>query len=109
MRVSRLWRDLKNRKWFGFGHDMESQPRLGDLALFCPSCPQPGINMPLHWEEKYARQVNQYYLLCGTHTLGAGRYTWQLTYLVCRPGQIDHIESWPVLHLRAVQVPWLAV
>ncbi|KAG2738071.1 hypothetical protein P692DRAFT_201731898, partial [Suillus brevipes Sb2] len=63
MRVSRLWRDLKNRKWFGFGHDMESQPRLGDLALFCPSCPQPGINMPLHWEEKYARQVNQYYLL----------------------------------------------
>ncbi|KAG2108609.1 uncharacterized protein F5147DRAFT_799314, partial [Suillus discolor] len=24
MRVSRLWRDLKNRKWFGFGHDKEA-------------------------------------------------------------------------------------
>ncbi|KAG1778007.1 hypothetical protein EV702DRAFT_968763, partial [Suillus placidus] len=53
MRVSRLWRDLKNRKWFGFGHDMESGPGPGDLALFCPSCPQPGINMPLLWEQKW--------------------------------------------------------
>ncbi|KAG1850364.1 hypothetical protein DFJ58DRAFT_842440 [Suillus subalutaceus] len=53
MRVSRLWRDLKNRKWFGFGHDTESSPGPGDLALFCPSCPQPGINMPLCWEQKW--------------------------------------------------------
>ncbi|KAG1800552.1 hypothetical protein EV424DRAFT_1332065, partial [Suillus variegatus] len=53
MRVSRLWRDLQNRKWFGFGHDMESGPGPGDLALFCPSCPQPGINMPLLWEQKW--------------------------------------------------------
>ncbi|KAG2741530.1 hypothetical protein P692DRAFT_201842254 [Suillus brevipes Sb2] len=53
MRVSRLWRDLKNRKWFGFGHDVESSPGSGDLALFCPSCPQPGINMPLLWEQKW--------------------------------------------------------
>ncbi|KAG1720661.1 uncharacterized protein EDB91DRAFT_1064768, partial [Suillus paluster] len=53
MRVSRLWRDLKNRKWFGFGHDMEAPPSAGDLALFCPSCPQPGINMPLIWEQKW--------------------------------------------------------
>ncbi|KAG2158719.1 uncharacterized protein EDB93DRAFT_1237961 [Suillus bovinus] len=27
--------------------------RPGDLALFCPSCPQPGINMPLLWEQKW--------------------------------------------------------
>ncbi|KAG1797217.1 hypothetical protein EV424DRAFT_1475109 [Suillus variegatus] len=53
MRVSRLWRDLKNRKWFGFGHDRETQPGPGNLALFCPSCPQPGINMPSQWEEKW--------------------------------------------------------
>ncbi|KAG2149136.1 uncharacterized protein EDB93DRAFT_1240433 [Suillus bovinus] len=53
MRVSRQWRDLKNRKWFGFGHDVELGPGPGDLALFCPSCPQPGINMPLLWEQKW--------------------------------------------------------
>ncbi|KAG2360217.1 hypothetical protein BDR07DRAFT_1290097, partial [Suillus spraguei] len=53
MRVSRLWRDSKNRKWFGFGHNVESGPGPGDLALFCPSCPQPGIYMPLLWEQKW--------------------------------------------------------
>ncbi|KAG2137129.1 uncharacterized protein EDB93DRAFT_1106678 [Suillus bovinus] len=57
MRVSRLWRDLKNRKWFGFGHDVKPEPGPGDLALFCPSCLQPGINMSLLWEQKYERQV----------------------------------------------------
>ncbi|KAG2049657.1 hypothetical protein BDR06DRAFT_984261 [Suillus hirtellus] len=53
MRVSHQWRDLKNQKWFGFGHDMELGPGPGDLALFCPSCLQPGINMPLLWEQKW--------------------------------------------------------
>ncbi|KAI6040087.1 hypothetical protein EDC04DRAFT_2602734 [Pisolithus marmoratus] len=43
MRVSQLWRDLKHRKWFGFGHDMEQDPGDGGLALFCPACPQPGL------------------------------------------------------------------
>ncbi|KAI6007523.1 hypothetical protein F5J12DRAFT_905459 [Pisolithus orientalis] len=41
----RLWRDLKHRKWFGFGHDKEQDPGQGELALFCPACPQPGINL----------------------------------------------------------------
>ncbi|KAG0696999.1 hypothetical protein DFH29DRAFT_1024097, partial [Suillus ampliporus] len=83
IRVSRLWRDLKNCKWFGFGHDKESHPDPGDLALFCPSCPQPGINMPLFWEQKYERQYiacrQCYKTLAGTPTTAAsshpGRYT----------------------------------
>src|ERR1700710_345459 len=57
MRVSRQFRDLMNRKCFGFGHDMEVKPGAGQLALFCPACPQPGINMPLSWQDKYPRQV----------------------------------------------------
>ena len=55
MRASRLWRDLMNCKWWGFGHEKEAQPGPGDLASFCPSCPQPGVNMPLAWEGKYER------------------------------------------------------
>ncbi|KAI6125019.1 hypothetical protein EDD16DRAFT_1474673, partial [Pisolithus croceorrhizus] len=38
MRISWLWRDLKHRKWFGLGHDMEQDPGDGELALFCPAC-----------------------------------------------------------------------
>ncbi|KAG2047762.1 hypothetical protein BDR06DRAFT_896848, partial [Suillus hirtellus] len=52
-----LWQDLKNCKWFGFSHDRETQPGSVNVALFCPSCPYPGINMPSQWEEKYERQV----------------------------------------------------
>ncbi|KAI5985673.1 hypothetical protein EDC04DRAFT_2501820, partial [Pisolithus marmoratus] len=49
MRVSHLWRDLKHRKWFGFGHDMEQDPGDRGLALFCLACPQPGVNLPADW------------------------------------------------------------
>ena len=52
-----MWRDLTNRKRAGFGHDAERYPMPGDLAIFCPACPQPGINLPENWKEVYARCV----------------------------------------------------
>jgi hypothetical protein len=55
MRVSWLWRDLKHRKWFGFGHDAGKDPGDGGLALFCPACPQPGLNLPADWKVQYDR------------------------------------------------------
>ncbi|KAI6102310.1 hypothetical protein EV401DRAFT_1893973 [Pisolithus croceorrhizus] len=57
MRISQLWRDLKHRKWFGLGHDMEQYPGDGELALFCPACPQPGVNLPADWKVQYDRLV----------------------------------------------------
>lgn len=44
-RASREWRHLKKMKLHGFGHS-DHQPGVGDLAIFCPACPQPGINLP---------------------------------------------------------------
>ncbi|KAG1751479.1 uncharacterized protein EDB91DRAFT_1039401, partial [Suillus paluster] len=35
---------------YGFGHCF-NPPELGDLTLFCPTCPQPGINLLLSREE----------------------------------------------------------
>ncbi|KAG1800198.1 uncharacterized protein HD556DRAFT_1341629 [Suillus plorans] len=46
MRVARQWRQLKTMKWHGFGHRSDN-PSTGELALFCPACPQPGINVLL--------------------------------------------------------------
>ncbi|KAG1889757.1 uncharacterized protein F5891DRAFT_987250 [Suillus fuscotomentosus] len=46
MRVARQWRRLKLLKWNGFGYERR-RPTSGELALFCPACPQPGINAPL--------------------------------------------------------------
>ena len=50
IRVGRQWRNLKERKWFGFGHQ-DKQPGPAELALFCPACPQPGINLPDNWKD----------------------------------------------------------
>ncbi|KII83158.1 hypothetical protein PLICRDRAFT_119732, partial [Plicaturopsis crispa FD-325 SS-3] len=50
MRISRQWRDLQDRKHFGYGHDTGKTPGPGDLMLFCPACPQPGINLPTDWK-----------------------------------------------------------
>jgi hypothetical protein len=55
MRVSRVWRDLGNWKRGGFGHDEESIPGPGELALFCPACPQPNLNLPKQWKILYER------------------------------------------------------
>lgn len=50
MRVSREWRHLKTLKWYGFAHQDED-PGPGELVTFCPSCPQPGINLPDNWRD----------------------------------------------------------
>ncbi|KAG1885419.1 hypothetical protein F4604DRAFT_1918114 [Suillus subluteus] len=33
-------------RWHGFGHEKQ-KPKAGELALFCPACPQPGVNINL--------------------------------------------------------------
>ncbi|KAG6377669.1 hypothetical protein JVT61DRAFT_14434 [Boletus reticuloceps] len=53
MRVSREWRDLTNCKRAGFGHNSDRSPGHGDLAIFCAACPQPGINLPNDWKNRY--------------------------------------------------------
>ncbi|KAI9432714.1 hypothetical protein H4582DRAFT_1820825 [Lactarius indigo] len=54
LRASRQWRDLKNRMESGLGHqpDGEIHPD-GAMAIFCPACPQPGINLPTDWKTLY--------------------------------------------------------
>ncbi|KAM6503384.1 hypothetical protein JOM56_000327 [Amanita muscaria] len=69
MRVSRVWRDLSNRKRAGFGHDTQREPGPGELAIFCPACPQPGINLPERWSEIYdSDAVALRYVLDGNFT-----------------------------------------
>lgn len=67
LRVTREWRNLKLRKWAGWGHGSsvnDSVPRValfspegpGSLATFCSTCPQPNVNLPDNWRE----DPNQY-------------------------------------------------
>ena len=43
-----------NRKHFGWAHKKpESNEMEGSLALFCPACPQPRINLKDDWRQRY--------------------------------------------------------
>ena len=50
--MMREWRHLKMLKRGGRGHDdlgvEGTQP--GELAVLCPACPHPGINLASDWE-----------------------------------------------------------
>ena len=54
--VTRQWRNLELRKWFGFCHCTET-PGKGLLALFCTACPQPGINLSPDFKSWYTECV----------------------------------------------------
>jgi hypothetical protein len=54
LRASRQWRDIQGRMENGLGH--EGGPSGdGSMAVFCPACPQPGINLPEDWKTKYSK------------------------------------------------------
>jgi hypothetical protein len=62
-RMSRIWRWMKRLKWAGFGNNntMARDVSPGQLAVFCPACPQPGINIPDNWKEDQARYALNYF------------------------------------------------
>ena len=51
-RMSRLWRWMKKLKWAGYGHNKQDHlnPPSGSLSIFCPTCPQPAVNLPEDWK-----------------------------------------------------------
>lgn len=51
LRVSRQWSHLRDLMTHGYGYPDKENPGEGDLAFFCPACPQPGINIEEDWRE----------------------------------------------------------
>jgi hypothetical protein len=61
IRICREYRHLMMLKRGGRGHDPEGAKgtKSGELAVRCPACPRPGVNLPPDWEsakkeERYA-------------------------------------------------------
>ena len=52
MRIVTQWRHLKALKRAGRGHDPTGVEgtKPGELALLCPACPRPGVNLPDNWD-----------------------------------------------------------
>lgn len=56
MRIMREWRNLQQRMRAGvhYTRGPGATPAIapGGLALFCPACPQPGVNLPDDWQQQ---------------------------------------------------------
>lgn len=54
MRMVWEWQQLKMLERAGRAHSLSgvqaTQP--GELALICPACPQPSINLPTDWKDR---------------------------------------------------------
>ena len=75
MRVARQWWLLKTLKWNGYGVS-SNDPGQGGLVLFCPACPQPGINVPVTPDTDFSH--------------------WRYTHIVVMDGnfKVEHMHSW---------------
>ncbi|KAG1880692.1 hypothetical protein C8R48DRAFT_668103 [Suillus tomentosus] len=64
MRVARQWQQLKLLRWNGFAHE-STYPKPGELGLFCPTCPQPRINvtLPTAYDEMKPRWLYGHFLV----------------------------------------------
>ena len=41
----------------GLGHEKKEELQPGSLAIFCPACPQPGINLSKEWDQDPKKYV----------------------------------------------------
>ncbi|KAH9018398.1 hypothetical protein EDB85DRAFT_1873822 [Lactarius pseudohatsudake] len=84
LRASRQWRDLQNRIQSGLGHQHDrNSANDGSMAIFCPACPQPGINLPDDWKTRYHDQPNQ---LIRTFIMDGN---FSAEHMRCRTGETD--------------------
>ncbi|KAH9031538.1 hypothetical protein EDB85DRAFT_1847537, partial [Lactarius pseudohatsudake] len=66
LRASRQWRDLRSRMESGLGHQPEGERSPdGAMAIFCPACPQPGINLPKDWKTLYPPYLIRTFIMDG--------------------------------------------
>lgn len=94
-RLSRCWRWLKKLKWAGFGQTnqdpLEAKP--AQLTIFCPACPQPGINLPPEWEHNKDKWV----AYRDFHTLGQklttnNSYIYRRAFIADGNFKADHVR-----------------
>ncbi|KAJ7216212.1 hypothetical protein C8J57DRAFT_1440543 [Mycena rebaudengoi] len=108
MQMVRQWCNIKLLKHGGRRHaesDIEGT-KPGELALICPACPQPGINLPTDWKTEAEATCYKYFLHLGQDanfrlqqrmvsseardpTLGQG-----LAYFVDRDSYMEYIKKY---------------
>ena len=74
----------------GLGHEAEKDPQPGALAIFCPACPQPDINLPHGWESDSKRY--QIYVFSITIILTISRWLYTRSIVIDGNFAAEHLK-----------------
>ncbi|KAF7292673.1 CxC2 domain-containing protein [Mycena indigotica] len=80
LRMARQYRHLLLVKRGGRGYDQRGVlgTTPGELAVICPACPRPGVNLPTDWAKASPAQAYASFM---PHFLAHGRFQWPLCFL----------------------------
>ncbi|KAI6006560.1 hypothetical protein F5J12DRAFT_782829 [Pisolithus orientalis] len=101
LRVARMWWLLKLLKWQG-SHTSTEDASPGELVLFCPACPQPGINIPedamdySHWTLARSLVMDGNFKAEHMHPKEAGSTAWMMDgkgYMVASQPYKEYLSS----------------
>ncbi|KAI6032725.1 hypothetical protein F5J12DRAFT_779172 [Pisolithus orientalis] len=101
LRVARMWQLLKLLKWQG-SHTSAEDASPGELVLFCPACPQPGINIPedetdySHWTLARSLVMDGNFKAEHMHPKDAGSEAWLMDgkgYMVASQPYKEYLSS----------------
>lgn len=92
-RLGRLWRWMKKLRGAGFGHNGKDPMNVdpGELANYCPACPQPGKNLRDDWKTDNNRYVICYMESCRFSPVS--RYVFKRAFVADGNFKADHVEQ----------------
>jgi hypothetical protein len=102
-RMSRIWRWMKKLKWAGYAGSSKKVAEVGagELGIFCPACPQPGINLPDNWRDDLAKHVYIFNILfCLTND---SRWVFKRIFVADGNFKADHVRL-----LNGLEDVWLS-
>ena len=90
-RMSRIWRWMKKLKWAGVAHrPEETDIKPGELANFCPACPQPGVNLPDDWMDDSQKYGVIYHNMCNSYL---DRWVYRRFFVADGNFKADHVRQ----------------
>ena len=118
--MSCVWQWMKKLMWAGYGHrtgfkkSNSNIPKSGNmpdtgnfcppsngnelapgtLANFCPSCPQPDINLPNDWkDDPVGEYLLVYCYIANNHKLTINRWVYQCFFVADSNFKVDHVKQ----------------
>jgi len=74
----------------GLGHETKPELQPGGLAIFCPACPQPGINLPQEWDQDPKRYV--IFILASKSTFMVFRWLYTRSIVIDGNFSAEHLK-----------------